>query len=675
MACPNLETRETLFLNFSRFPILYKAWRELGPRAMGLYGLYQLQLRSGVLERRTQASTAAAARRAAGKLCATLLANLPERSSLEIVCGAEGVRSTLEEADEIAAGQVRLFGGPPVPLNLRPDEPLLHWSAYERGRPAVPEGDVKWIWEAGRFGWAFTLGRAYRLCGDERYPQAFWGYAEQFWRANPPYDGPHWLSAQEAALRLMALAFAGQVFIGSPHSTAQRMARLAGSIAEHAARIPPSLAYARAQNNNHLLSEAAGLYTAGLALPEHPQAPRWRSSGWKWFHRGLQSQIDDQGAYIQNSANYQRLLLQLALWMQCLAAQDPQAQMPEESRRRLASAAAWLLALLDPVSGAVPNLGPNDGAHILPLANCPFQDYRPTLQAAAQVFLGSRPLERGPWDELALWLTPQQAQGITAAPTRRPAASTPRVLRHPELPSWAYLRAARFSGRPGHADQLHLDLWWRGQNLALDAGTYLYNAPPPWDNSLAFTAVHNTLTINQRDQMTAAGRFLFVDRAQADVLQAADDQLVARHDGYRGLGWWHQRSLQVVPQGWLVTDLVLPVKPGERPGKTVQARLHWLLPDWEWEFQGACLRLLSDSGWVELEVNAEPGGERPAELNTPAIQIVRRGELVYGFGEISPTWGWFSPTYGYKHPALSLGITLRGPAPLEFTSRWRIPQE
>jgi hypothetical protein len=669
-------------LNFSRIPILFKALRELGARPLGLYGLYQLQLQSGVLERRTQEATAAAARKGAGKLCATPFTNLPERQSLEAVCGPDGVRRTLAEADEIAAGRVRLFGGPPVPLELRPPGPLLHWSAYEKGRAAVPDGDIKWLWEAGRFGWACTLGRAYRLCADERYPEAFWRYTEDFWQANPPYRGPHWLSAQEAALRLIALVFTGQVFAGSPHSTAPRLANLAGSIAEHAARIPPSLAYARAQNNNHLLSEAAGLYTASLALPEHPLAGNWRALGWKWFHSGLQSQIDSQGAYMQNSANYQRLMLQLSLWVQRLAAQDPQAQMPDESFQRLAQATGWLLNLLDPAYGGVPNLGPNDGALILPLASCPFEDFRPTLQAAAQVFRGERTLENGAWDELALWLAPSVKQRATTAPVRRQAGSAPRVLRHASLPSWAYLRAARFSRRPGHADQLHLDLWWRGQNLAMDAGTYQYNAPPPWDNSLAFTAVHNTLTINERNQMTPAGRFLFVDRAQAEVVEAADDRLTARHDGYWRMGWIHQRTLQAVPQGWLVNDKVLPAKSEGRPGQIVQARLQWLLPDWPWEMQGTCLRLDSAGGWVELEVSAASGGEiasecgtnQPATLDSLAIQIVRAGELIYGRGEISPTWGWFSPTYGYKNPALSLGVTLRGPGPLAFTSRWRFPQ-
>jgi hypothetical protein len=670
-------------LNFARFPILFKALRELGVRPVGLYGLYQLQLRSGVLERRTQATTAAAAREEAGQLYAALLSNLPERDVLEAVCGSDGVRRTLMEADEIAARQVRLFGGPPQPLDLRPPGPLPHWSTYEKGRLAAPRGDIKWLWEAGRFGWAYTLGRAYRLCTDERYAQAFWSHAEDFWQANPPYRGPHWLSAQEAALRLMALVFAGQVFAGSPHSTAERVTRLAGSIAEHAARIPPTLAYARAQNNNHLLSEAAGLYTAGRALPDHPQARNWRSMGWKWFHAGLQSQIDSQGAYVQNSANYQRLMLQLALWIQRLAAQDPQDPMPGESLQRLASATGWLLALLDPHSGTVPNLGPNDGAHILPLSSCPFEDYRPTLQAAGQAFLGNRPLKSGAWDELALWLVLAVAPERPAAPTHRRAGSPPHVLRHPDLPSWAYLRAERFSGRPGHADQLHLDLWWRGQNLARDAGTYLYNAPPPWDNSLASTAVHNTLTINNRDQMTRAGRFLFVDRVQAEVTENGDDRLTARHDGYQRMGWVHQRTLQATPQGWQVTDRILPARPGGRSGETVQARLHWLLPDWPWEVQGACLRLLSSAGWVELEITAEIRGEstagsRPepaAATDPPQVQLVRAGELIYGSGEISPTWGWFSPTYGYKYPALSLGVRLLGPAPLAFTSHWRFPQE
>ena len=81
--------------------------------------------------------------------------------------------------------------------------------------------------------------------------------------------------------------------------------------------------------------------------------------------------------------------------------------------------------------------------------------------------------------------------------------------------SWALIRAGRYTRRPFQADQLHVDLWWQGINLARDAGTYLYNGSPPWNNGFAGTAVHNTVTVDNHDQMRRAGRFLWLDWAQA----------------------------------------------------------------------------------------------------------------------------------------------------------------
>ena len=34
-----------------------------------------------------------------------------------------------------------------------------------------------------------------------------------------------------------------------------------------------------------------GLITAARALPEHPHAKRWAKLGWRWFNRGLETQI------------------------------------------------------------------------------------------------------------------------------------------------------------------------------------------------------------------------------------------------------------------------------------------------------------------------------------------------------------------------------------------------
>jgi hypothetical protein len=255
--------------------------------------------------------------------------------------------------------------------------------------------------------------------------------------------------------------------------------------------------------------------------------------------------------------------------------------------------------------------------------------------------------------------------------------------------SWGYLRAAKFRDRPGHADQLHLDLWWRGLNIAQDAGTYLYNAAPPWDNALTHTAVHNTVMVDNRQQMTPAGRFLYLDRAQAEVLkreQAEDgswERLVAWHDGYQRLGMMHIRSVTAHKDDrWVIKDLIQPLADDVQRA-THTARLHWLLPDWKFEMQNAecemqnaesrkqntdCgVRIKSPLGWVELSVSLQP--------STFNFRWVRAGELLHGVGEISPTWGWVSPTYGVIEPALSFAVTAVGPLPITLTSEWRFPNE
>ena len=681
-----------------RLALAFKAARELGLPALRDYASYQLGLHSGALRRRTPAGDAFPwPGGAAGEFQPFLTLQQPR--VLSGALGAAGASDLRREAEEIAAGKSRLFGGPAVRLELAPPGPLRHWTAY-RGEPAAsPERDIKWTWEPARCGWIFVLARAYHLDRDERCAAALWQQLETFLDANPANLGPNWISAQEVAMRLMAFSFALQVFAASPHTTPERRRRLVQAAAAHARRIPPSLAYARAQKNNHLLVEAAGLWTASVLLPGHPQAQEWGRLGRRWFNHAVLTQFAPDGAYIQHSVNYHRLALQAALWVRRLAASQGET-LDEAVQQALAAGTRWLLKLVDRGSGCPPNLGPNDGANLLPLAACPFSDYRPALQAAAQAFLGERPFPLGPWDEPLLWLgeagweksiytNAQIAQDMKKRDNQAAAGSmaaelrdTPHVLRSRR--SWAYLRAARFASRPGHADQLHLDLWWRGLNVAQDAGTYLYNAPPPWDNALVHTTFHNTLSVDGRDQMTPAGRFLFLDWAQARVIlrdrtgDGSAENLLARHDGYRGLHLVHQRQVSVLhPDRWVVQDWLLPTEAGSRqPPPMVSARLHWLLPDWKWELQAPggnafMLRIKSPYGWITLTIAS------PRSLE---CSLARAGELVYAPQPVpvEAARGWAAPTYGHKVPALSAAASLHLGSPpggdLFLESTWEFPR-
>ena len=647
---------------------------------MGLFALYQLGLRSGYFRLKTRGKRVKTQKADFKFKSSVHLLDLPDPDLLLGVIGPEGLAQLKTEADEIVEGQIHLFGGQLTPLNLKPPGNLTHWTDYARGKSAFyqaqdadfPITDIKFIWEPARFGWAFTLGRAYHLTGNERYPEAFWRYFETFQEANPVNFGPNWESAQEVALRMLALAFAAQVFADSQHTTSSRTSLLAQSIADHAARIPPTMLYARAQNNNHLLSEAVGLITASLALPDHPKAKFWSKLGWKWFHRGVKTQVSDEGAYMQQSTNYHRLLLQLALWVRQVATQ----QIDKRANNNLQLATRWLLNLCDPESGGVPNLGPNDGAYILPLTVLPFSDYRPVLQAAAEAFLGEPAFETGLWDEMSLWLG-GAVQKVQAA--NQKSHSAPIKIQASQ--SWAYLRVAQFHDRPGHADQLHLDLWWRGLNIAQDAGTYLYNADPPWNNALTHTAVHNTVMVDEHQQMTPASRFLYLDRAQGAVTRHENsedstwEQVEATHDGYKSLGIKHLRSVtaELEPDHWHIEDRVQSFS-ADALEAAHQVRLQWLLPDWKWEFHQeshsrARIKILSPYGWVQLQVREN------IEYSTSQIQysIFRAGEQIFGSGESSPTWGWVSPTYGVKYPALSFVVKVTGSLPITLISDWSFP--
>ncbi len=660
-----------------RTTLAVKAVTQLGLKQSALFLLYRLGLASGYYRLPVMGENESN-RLKDDAYQTRKIFDLPTRETFLTSLSQDDLVQLRKDADEILGAKVRLFGGEPVDLSLKPAEPLSHWTAYETGKAPI-NGDVKLIWESARFGWATTLARAFFILKDDKYRQAFWGLAGIFFKANPPYSGPNWMSAQEAALRLISLAFVGQVFATAEVTETKRLGALGKVIAVHANRIPPTLIYARAQNNNHLLSEAVGLITAGYLLPRHPQARRWLDMGWYWFNRGLEEQISDEGVYIQHSANYQRLMLQLALWVNLISKYHRmsakenagKAGITDANLKRLKSSAEWLLTMMDKESGQCPNLGPNDGAYIQPLSVCPYNNFRPVLQAGLLIFGGKQPFGKGSWDEMSLWYgaRPKAFEDEEVVEKER-GDRTPHVMDNPVSQSWAYLRIASFKSRPGHADQLHVDLWRQGINIAKDAGTFSYNNPSPWDNALAGAGIHNTITVNDADQMTHAGKFLWLDWAQARLVKAGlveeggFSKISAEHNGYKDLGILHRRSISPQSDGsWIIEDQLLPSKLNQKLDRNYSFRLHWLLCDSPFEWEPGVLTLFSKKGIITIQIICE----KPISQ----YQLVRSGELQAGDGKISPTWGWASTVYGMKEPALSLSAIVMTKPPMLISTQFR----
>jgi hypothetical protein len=224
-------------------------------------------------------------------------------------------------------------------------------------------------------------------------------------------------------------------------------------------------------------------------------------------------------------------------------------------------------------------------------------------------------------------------------------------------------------------------------NIAMDPGTFSYNDPAPWDNALASSRVHNTISIDNLDQMTRAGRFLWLDWAQAEIVSCKMDtnssftQIIARHNGYRRIGVLHQRTV-ITEQGgrWRVLDNLEPIHPSDRqknasPARQFSIHLHWLLPDWPWVLESDAgnanqsIQLESPYGLVKLNLVIDLENI----LSQPELQVVRAGETLYGNGVADPTWGWVSPTYQSRFPALSIGYRVEARLPVVFNTEWILP--
>jgi hypothetical protein len=596
-------------------------------------------------------------------------------------------RLCIEELKAIERGTYLFWGAPranlgfPPEWNRNPDSGAFqsadrHWTQV----PEQSTGDPKALWELSRFSVAFRLARIYAFTGEERTAEVFWQLTESWLETNPPNAGAQWLSAQEVALRLMAWEFGRNAFKNSPATTQKRNRRLVAALGAHARRIEATISYAHAQNNNHLISEAAGLLTVGWMHPQLPGAGRWRRLG-----RALLEESADQffadGGYIQHSHNYHRLALQLFGWAMRLAELNGQ-PFPTRMYDRMRKSLAFLRTQSDSTDGAVPNLGHNDGTHFLPLSDCAYGDYRPLLQFFSCWLEGRPAYPRGAWDEEAAWMLARLPEA-DIPPADETAAS--RIAPQAGIYTLAgrdtnvVVRCAHFASRPAHSDQLHVDIRWRSENIACDAGSYRYSGNPPWSNPFADAFAHNTVTVDDTDPMRLFGRFLWTRLAHGAVSRCDDTGWRGWQDGYRRFGIIHHRAVdRIDTDTWLIADTI--------EGRSAHSiRAHWLMPDMPWALLDTtnfecpdaiehAKSLLQIRGFT---LHSPVGDAQLLLACSLEIQwnIVRAGEILEG-GDISERTvpiairGWRSPRYGEKIPALSLSAHVRGNLPIRFYSVW-----
>jgi hypothetical protein len=552
----------------ARARLVADAARRLGPRACLLAGWHRLRLRSGL---------AALALGEVGLPAGPLLpASLPD-------AGATGDAARFAAAAE-AAMPASWHG--PFPA----DAPGL-------GLDLFSAGDIRPVWEANRLLALPLLAKAACLAPADGHLARAEAVLRGWIEANPPYRGPAWACGQEAALRALHVALA-LVLLKADRTPQPAMRAL---LAIHAGRIEATRAYASAQDNNHAVSEPAGLFVIGLLLGDATMAAR----GARGLAHAVARLVAPDGTFAQASPAYHRLLLDTLVVAEWFRRRHGAPPFDAPFADRAEAATVWLQRVMHPTTGALPRCGAVDDSALADLSLHGPLDARGSVGRAMALFWrGNAPGQPARC----------QPEGSRWHSTGWIGERTPRFQ--------LLLRTAtglRF--RPAQADFLHLDLALDGAPLLIDGGTGAYNPPPgcAWcTDALAGTAGHNTVQFDGQDQMPRISRFLFARWPDGEAVPGGAAIRDAR-------GNRHERRLQVATDSVTVEDRVA--------GPFTQLALRWRLAPGDWR--------LTPDGVEGPRARLRLTADAPCRIRLAA--------------------GWHSPAYGRVEPAPVLELTAAAP--------------
>jgi hypothetical protein len=534
----------------------------------------------------------------------------------------------------------------------------IHWTEVMKYEKKC--GDVKFTWEVNRFSHLYYIVRAYVLTEDKKYVLAFSNQLKS-WEENNPYNyGVNWNSGQELAIRALAWIYALYTMGDDENFTNEDFRRLMKLLYLHALHIEENISYAyNAVHNNHLIGEALALYAIGTLFPYFKESDRWKEKG-KAILEGKRclSQFYNDGGYCQLSFNYQRLALHYYLWALRIAEVNDD-KFKKDIYEVLSKSAKFLCSFMNFRDGRLPNWGANDGALLNPWTVCDYSDFRPLLQSLFYLKSGYRIFDTGPWDEELFWFFGRHAikkQTKECFPNSHSFPVTGLHVLRINNETFALFRCGSIMDRFAQADQLHVDIFWKGLNVAIDGGSYMYNDEIQYHKYFMGTRSHNTVVVNGLDQMLLFRRFKWLYWTKAKLIKFDNSNIIGEHYGYQRLSAkiLHKRKVEILNnKDFLIVDVLT-----QKKNIIATYDLHWLLNDFPYEME----KIEKNLHKIRLHTNK---GNYYIFLYGYKVDdfFVKRA-----FADDKYPDGWQSRYYGERTPALSFHMISKSSMGAKFVT-------
>jgi hypothetical protein len=590
------------------------------------------------------------------------------------------VDAVVAEADAVLLGRFRLLGrsyalGRPIPWCTDPVSGRPWPTEFHRAIDIFSgdggRGDVKDVWELNRHQFLPTLGKAYRMTGEERYAAGALDLVEEWIAANPYKRGINWTSALEVAVRSLAWCWTLGMVEGSAALDAVRRGRVEGSLAAHARYIEENLSFYFSPYN-HLVGEATGLFILGSMLEERARAARWRRLGWRILIETMASQFHADGGTVEQASGYH--FFTQGFYLQAfLHAGRRGESIPDPAWALFGRTFDYASALQRP-DGTMPMIGDGDEGKAIALRQPSPWDFRPYLAIGAALFARADLRQAaGPFPPDAAWLLgvsrwdaydrlPAAGGAVGSAALRESGYV---VLADPVEPAHALLfdagpiaEGVPFDDRPsaahGHADALSFEWTAFGRPILVDPGFFTYNGDAAWHRYFRETEAHNALVVDGASQAAYRGRLTWssAPRVRLHRFDASPGFAFAEgsHDAYERMRpplRYRRSILYVAPDYWLVRDEL------EGSGShEVDRALHFA---------------------PGVEASADPDGVLWGHAGDGVAFLVQACDSIPSAVDLrrggpEPAGGWVATGYGARVPAFVARIrsTVTAPAALHL---------
>ena len=468
----------------------------------------------------------------------------------------EDKQSIIEEADRAIVGSIKGFSsieldyGNPINWNYSPitkklvdnDKKWYQIPDFDKER-----GEIKVIWEISRFTHFYCITRAFLITEDIKYYEAFSSQIKS-WIENNEYSyGSNYKCGQESALRMINILMAYTVFKKHGLTTESDDNNVKKIIEGGYKKILSNFFYAhKCIKNNHTFSEICGLIIGAWCCEDNHRLKK----AYKLLDKEIETQFMNDGGYVQFSFNYQRFTLQI---LECVLKISEKTGMNiSDKSKKIVSDSAYLMYQVQDESGDLPNYGSNDGALIFPVTVCGYRDFRPVINTIYCLINGKRLYSDGKYNEELLWFGKNSNLDCSMSNIKRESKSFKDAgiytLRNDN--NYMMITLPDYKTRPDQMDGLHIDLWKNKKNIFCDSGTYSYATE--LGKKLSLTESHNTVQIENREQMNKHGPFLIYN-------WTSTENIVANENSFKGTmvsknRYKHTRSIEYHNKGYIIND-------------------------------------------------------------------------------------------------------------------------